>query len=234
MNKILSLVKKFYQASFFGRRASKKKERSREPGQNPKPANRWFLRLTNKEQIFFVKRLSFLTRAGVPILESLRMLRHFRSKQKTRLFDRVIGDVENGQSLATSLAKFDYVFGNFAVNIIRVGESAGILDQNLNYLADELKKKQELRHKIISALVYPGFIVLATLGIVTLLLTFVFPKVLPVFSSLKMTLPWSTRFLIAASNFIIKDGLFLLAGAALAVIIFLVFLRKSRHFIFFS
>ena len=69
-----------------------------------------FYRLTIKEQTFFVKRLSFLIRGGVPILESLRLLRQSRSKHKTQIFDEIIKDVENGQFLAVSLAKIQVIF----------------------------------------------------------------------------------------------------------------------------
>lgn len=187
-----------------------------------------FSRLTIKEQTLFVKRMSFLIRAGVPILEGLRMMRHPRSKSKNLIFDQIISDVENGQSFALSLERFHYIFGNFAINIIRVGESVGILDQNLAYLADELRKKQELRRKILSALVYPCFIVLATLGIVTLLLTFVFPRVLPIFASLKVSLPWSTRLLLFLSSVAIKDGLWILAGAIALIIVSWLLIKKSK------
>jgi len=188
-----------------------------------------FIRLSIKEQTMFVKRLSFLIRAGVPILESLRMVRFFRSKSKNLMFDQIISDVENGHLLSTGLDRFRYIFGDFAVNIIRVGESVGILDQNLMHLAEELRKKQELRRKIIGSLVYPAFIVVASLGIITLLLTYVFPKVLPIFLSLKMSLPWSTRFLIAASDWTVKYGFYAFFGFFVAFLIFWVLRKKSER-----
>jgi len=190
--------------------------------------NKLFSRLSIKEQTLFIKRLSFLIRAGMPILESLRLLRSSRSKGKTKIFDQIIKDVENGQSLAASMGKFSYIFGDFAINIIRVGESAGILEKNLSYLADELKKKQELRRKVISSLIYPCFIVVATFGIVMLLLTFVFPKVLPVFSSLKVSLPWPTKAVIFFSGIAINYGFYILAGVAAVAVIFWLLSKKSE------
>jgi len=187
-----------------------------------------FTNLSIKEQAMFVKRLSFLIHGGVPILESLRLLRRSRSKNKTQIFDQIITDVERGQSLSTSMKKFRYIFGDFALSIVKVGESVGILDQNLNYLAEELKKKQELKRKVISALVYPCFIVAATLGIVVLLLTFVFPKVLPVFSTLKVQLPLPTRALIFLSGLVINYGFYIFAAVVLAVIIFWLLTKKSE------
>ena len=191
-------------------------------------SERIFVRLSTKDQTMFAKRLSFLIHAGVPIIEGLRLLRGFRSKQKAKIFDRIIADVENGQFLSASLEKFRHIFGDFAINIIRVGESVGLLDQNLNYLADELKKKQELRRKIISSLIYPCFIVVATFGIVILLLTFVFPKVLPVFSSLKIKLPWPTQIVIAVSAFVMHYGLYTLVALVAAAILIWLLAKKTE------
>ena len=179
----------------------------------------YFPRLSIKDQTIFAKRLSLLVKAGVPILEGLRMLKTAKSSTKNIILDSVISDVEAGNYLHTSLGKFKNIFGDFAINIIKVGEAGGILDQNLNYLAEELKKKHELRRKIISSLVYPVFIMLATLGVSGMLLIFVLPKILPVFESLSMQLPITTRILIGTSNFLIHYGLYLLAGLFLLAVL---------------
>lgn len=188
-------------------------------------------RLSVKDQAFFAKRLSFLINSGVPILESLQMLREQgRSKTFSGVIDTVADDVANGKSLSRSLGRFPSVFGEFAVNIIRVGESTGILSQNLDYLADELKKKQALRRKTIGALVYPALITVATLGITAFLVVYLFPKIMPVFLSLKMQLPLSTRVVMAVSVFLQQWGILflILLAAAGAACSFL--LKKSKRF----
>ena len=164
-------------------------------------------RMSKQEQVLFAKRLAFLMRAGVPILDSLELLKNqMRNKASIAIFEQVIADVANGHFLSTALEKFKGVFGDFAVNIIRVGEHGGILSDNLHYLAEELKKQQALRKKVMSALFYPIFIVVATLGMVGLLTIVVFPKVLPIFSSINVPLPLSTKILIVASRFLIHFG----------------------------
>jgi type IV pilus assembly protein PilC len=122
------------------------------------------------------------------------------SKSASHIFGDLYLQVENGQYLSAGMNKFKKIFGDFAVNIVRVGEVSGTLSENLNYLAEELKKKQELKRKVVSALVYPILIVFATIGITVMLVAYVFPKILPIFQSFKAQLPWSTRILIAISN----------------------------------
>lgn len=175
--------------------------------------------LNSKEQTLLAKRLSFLMGANVPLIEGLRVLREqARSRGHARMLDLIIGDISQGQSLSRSFGKFPKVFSDFAVHIVRVGESSGTLAQNLNYLADELRKRLVLRRKIVGAFVYPGLITAATLGIVAFLMIYLFPKIMPVFTSLHMKLPLSTRIVMASSNFLRSFGLeFLLALIVLGI-----------------
>ncbi len=137
--------------------------------------------------------------------------------------------MENGQSLSRSLGKFPHVFGDFAINIIKIGESSGILSENLDYLADELKKKQALRRKVVGALVYPALITCATLGITIFLMVYLFPKIMPIFTSLHMALPLSTRIVIFLSNGLRNYGIFILLGLIVAIIAFVVMFRRSAR-----
>jgi len=179
-----------------------------------------FLRISEQEKILFAKNLAVMTKAGMPILDSLRLLqKQAKSKSMKKILDRFTEDVANGQFLSASLEQFKNIFGNFAVNIIRVGEASGILYENLNYLAEELAKKQALRRKILSALIYPAIIVVATAAITGILTIYVFPKILPIFKSLKITLPVTTRILIALSEFLLAYGAYVAAGIVVLIIV---------------
>lgn len=185
--------------------------------------------LSTKEQTFFAKRLSFLIRANIPLLESLEMLRQqTKSRGYKYVLDSVIDDVSNGQYLSKSLGKFQKTFGVFTINIIKIGESSGILSQNLDYLADELKKKQSLRRKVIGAFVYPTLITLATLGITIFLMVYLFPKITPIFGSLHVELPLSTRIVIFLSDLLRDNGLFIFLGLIVLIFGFTLLLKQSR------
>lgn len=193
-----------------------------------------FFRISIKEQILFAKRLGILIYSGLPIMQALQMICNQANSRSTKyVFTQISEDVESGQLLSTSISKFKNIFGEFAINIIRVGELSGSLQHNLHYLAEELKKKQELRRKIIGALVYPLFIGVATLGIAILLTAYVFPKILPIFSSFKSRLPWSTRVLIFFSNGLIHYWLYVILGGIIfiAAVIFILKIRRARLFV---
>jgi type IV pilus assembly protein PilC len=193
-----------------------------------------FVRMSSKDLTFFVKRLSFLTKAGIPVLDSLSMIREQTSaKGYSRVLDSVIDDVSNGQYLSTSLAKHKHIFGDFSINIISFGESTGILSENLEYLAEELKKRQVLRKKIIGAFIYPIIVTLATFGITGFLMIYLFPKIMPVFMSLHIKLPLSTRLVIFLSNFITNNGLEIIAVLLSLTVLFIVLIKKSMGFRFY-
>lgn len=166
-----------------------------------------------KAQTSFAKRLAFLMDAGVPVVEALHMLKEqAKIKSHISVLSVVVEDTASGQALSKSFGKFPKFFNDFAVSIIRVGESSGTLSQSLIFLADELKKRQALRQKVAGALVYPAVLTVATVGITAFLMMYLFPKIMPIFSSLHTELPLTTKIVIAISTFLQLWGLWLLVG----------------------
>lgn len=146
--------------------------------------------------------------AGMPVVEGLNMLRKQKfSSTLTAVFDTLITDVNQGRLLADSLARFPHLFGDFFTNIVRIGETSGTLADNLVYLAEEIKKSRELQSKVRSALIYPAVLLVATIGVVSFLTFFVFPKILPVLSGFNVPLPATTRGLIAFLDFATNYGI---------------------------
>ncbi len=182
----------------------------------------------------FAKRLSILVKSGVPIFESLQILkRQSASPVAKKIFEKVVADVENGQFLSTSLGQYKKIFGDLAVNIIRVGEMSGTLQENLNYLAEELDKKQVLRRKVVSALIYPLIIFVGTVGISILLTVLIFPKIMPIFLSFKFELPITTKILIFVSGIFVHYGFFLLLGlVVIAIGIWALFKIEQTRYVF--
>src|SRR3989344_2480040 len=91
-----------------------------------------------QEQALFAKRLGMILRSGMPIMEGLQMLGgSVRSRSATYMYGHLIEHVESGRPLSTGLEKFRKIFGEFCINIVRVGESSGTLHENLEYLAED-------------------------------------------------------------------------------------------------
>ncbi len=184
--------------------------------------------MNSKQQIFFIKRLSFLIKADVGVLESLTMIRdQTRSKHMIKILDKILSDISNGQFLSTSLATFKNMLSDFAIHIIQFGELSGTLSENLEYLASEMNKRRILTRKITAAFAYPVIVTVATFGITAFLMMYLFPKIMPVFKSLHMQLPWSTRVVIGLSTFICTDGYYALACIALLCAICIFAFKKN-------
>lgn len=196
-----------------------------------------FGKIPLKEQIFFIKRLSFLIKAGIPVLESLNIISdQTKSGAYKNVLTSVIADVSNGQYLSSSLAKHKKSFGDFTINIIGFGESTGILSENLEYLAEELRKKQELKKKIIGAMVYPIIVLIATFAITGFLMLYLFPKITPIFQSIGAGLPLSTRIIMHSSIFLKNYGLLLLSLLLAITVTLIVLVKRNKkvHFVFDS
>ncbi len=184
-------------------------------------------RLSISEQTFFIKRLSFLINANVPILESLTMiLDQTKSASFKKVIIAAIEDMNNGKELSSSLRRWQGVFSDYTLNIIYFAESSGTLSENLEYIALELEKKQALRKKIISAFIYPALVTFATFFITGFLMVYLFPKIMPVFKSLRMELPFSTRIVMFIST-LLREHWFLLGALFIGALIFFIVMFKK-------
>lgn len=162
--------------------------------------------LSETEKLFFIKRLSQLVGAGIPLLESVMMLSAHSTKRTQELSDHIVTTLEQGVSLSRALGHFPKIFGNFEVRVVHIGESSGTLTTSLTYLADELAKQRTLRRSILGSLLYPAIITIATLLITGFLMLYLFPRIMPVFLSLHIPLPLTTRVMIASTTFLLAWG----------------------------
>lgn len=195
---------------------------------NKKPM---FFRLSMEEQMLFAKRLGIMLKAGVPILDALKMMqKQTTSKPSQYVLNDLVKGVEQGQFLHVKLEQYRQYFGDFAINIVKVGEVSGTLHENLSYLSEEIKKKKELRRKVISALVYPLFIVTATIGITILLTVYVFPKILPILQNFTTDLPVTTRILIFVSHAMLHWGWLMALVVVAFGILFAWLIRTKERF----
>lgn len=181
-------------------------------------------------KISFADRLSFLLNSNIPLLESLRILEsQTKDRNKRHFFGRISKEISSGKSFSDAVSPFLDVF---SVSIIQVGEKSGQLGSGLGFLSTELKKKREIRKKVLQALIYPSIVALATFGIVIFLLAFIFPKILPVITGLNISLPLTTRLVIGVSNFFADFWLALFLIIIFIIAIFSLFFHKNQKFRF--
>lgn len=171
--------------------------------------------LSLKDRLFLTKQLSVMIRAGLPLNEALQSIAEERRGLLSRLLSEIRTAVERGKSLHASLSKFPRHFDPFFVQIVRIGEESGTLDETFDYLATHFQKTHELRTKIRSALLYPFIVTSFTIVVALVILIFVFPRLITFFKSAKMPLPLPTRLLLGVGEFVQENWLALLIAHAL-------------------
>ncbi len=169
----------------------------------------------------FTRQLATLLRSGIPLADSLGALvdQVANVRLKTPLSE-VRTNVNEGQSLADSLAKHPKLFDELFVSMVRAGELAGNLDEVLSRLADFLESSQKLKSKIQGAMIYPMVMVVVGTGIMAVLMIKVIPEITSMFTSQGKTLPLNTRFLIGSSAFLGKYWLWIFFSMIAGTILF--------------
>ncbi|MBU4332125.1 type II secretion system F family protein [Patescibacteria group bacterium] len=181
------------------------------------------------QKLFFTKNLQVMIKAGIPLSTALNILARQTPNEKfKRIIFAVHKKVEKGDSLAKSLSEYPKIFSEVFVNMISAGEKSGSLENILGQLTLQMKKTHELLARIKSALAYPAFVILAMVGMGVLMLIFVIPKIIDIFAEINATLPLPTRILIFVSNFIVKNGVWVILGAVVLLVFTIKFLRSKR------
>ncbi|WJY28171.1 type II secretion system F family protein [Sporosarcina trichiuri] len=152
--------------------------------------------------IMFLRQFSTLLRAGVTIVEAIRILSlQVEGKQFKKILTEVNEDLRTGGALSDSFAKHPKAFEPLVINMIKAGELSGTLDDSLDRLAVHYEKAYKTRQKVMSALSYPVVVGIVAVGVVIFLLTFVVPMFVDLFASVGGELPLLTRFVMTSSDF---------------------------------
>ena len=149
------------------------------------------------------RQLAILLAAGVPLVSALEsMIGQLENPTFKRILAQVKESVNEGNSLASSLAQHPKVFSQIYVNMVRAGEASGSLDVVLDRLAEFSEHQQALRGRFRSALAYPIFMACVATLILFFLITFIMPNIMRIFSEMQQSLPTATVLLMGFSNFL--------------------------------
>ncbi|HVS64191.1 MAG TPA: type II secretion system F family protein [Thermoanaerobaculia bacterium] len=177
------------------------------------------LRVPAKSIAIFTRQFSVMLDAGLPLVQCLEIL---GDQEESRTFSEIITtvrtDVESGSSLADAMKRHPKAFDNLYTSMIAAGEAGGILDVILRRLATYIEKVVALRAQVRSALMYPAAVIVIAVGVVYIILWRVIPVFAQMFAGLGAQLPWLTRVVVDASNFVGRYSPFILIGIVLVSI----------------
>lgn len=161
-------------------------------------------RITVKDRVVFMRQLSTLIAAGLPLSQSLRtVMEQTENKQLQAVVQDIVGSVEGGKTLSVSFGKHDTVFDPVIIALVSAGEASGTLDESLQRVADQQEKDAATMSKIKGALTYPLIVLVVIFGVMAFMLFTVVPQVEKLYHDLKRQLPFLTQIMVSAADFLL-------------------------------
>lgn len=185
--------------------------------------------------VIFARQLATMVDSGIPLVQALDVLGEQIEKMSFRTVVCNLRDsIETGSSLSDALSRHPRVFSELFVNMVRAGESSGMLDDILERLADYLEKTSALQRKVKSSFIYPGLVMSMAFIITSILIFKVIPTFKGIFESLGGELPLLTQILIGFSDFAKKSAIFILPGLFLLGLAFLKLIHTEKGRMWFD
>ena len=171
----------------------------------------FFERVKSKDIVVLSRQISTLFEAQVSALKAFTMLAaNTENKLLGHKLTQIGDDLQSGISISGSLARHPDVFSEFYVNMVKVGEETGKLNQVFLHLAEYLDRQYALTSKTRNALIYPAFVVITFFAVMILMFTVVIPKLAAIILDSSQEVPFFTKIVIAISDLFIHYGFFVL------------------------
>lgn len=172
------------------------------------------------ELIVFCRQMYALTKAGIPLIRTMRGLADTtRSQVISEVLDDVTDRLEGGSTMATAMQAHPKVFSELFIAMIHVGENTGQLDDAFKRLSDILELERDTKRRLKQAMRYPMFVVVALVAALMVVNFLVIPKFAAVFNKLGADLPFLTQVLVGTSNFLLGYWYIVLFGIAATLLL---------------
>ncbi len=159
--------------------------------------------IKEKDVLVFTKKLTTMVRAGLPVVDTLELLAdQMESKAFKKVLKQIHLDIESGNSVSVSFSKYNNLFGNIYINLVKAGEASGKLDTFLAKLVENLEKTAKIKANIKSALFYPVILLVVSLAVISIMLIYVVPIFVELFASVGGELPALTQMIMSASDYV--------------------------------
>lgn len=190
-------------------------------------ANRFF-GVSLKDKLMFTRNISVMIASGLPLSRALYNISvQTKNKRFAKTLDNIYKDLQAGSTFADGLAKYPAIFNELFVNMVRVGETSGNLEEVLKILADQLEKEHELTSKVKGAMIYPAVIIVVMVAIGVIMLTYILPKITGAFKDMNVELPLPTRIVIGLSDALKSHSILVFVGLVFLVVSLSIFTKTS-------
>lgn len=176
-------------------------------------------KLNKTDLLMLTRQFGTLLKAGIPILQAVTGLKNgSHQPEMTKLLSSLHASLDKGAELSAAMAKHPQFFDDYYVNMIRVGESAGKLDEVFARLYIQLDFDRRMRQKVKAVLRYPSFVFTAIVAATMIVMVYVIPAFSGVYGAMHTDLPLATKILMGVSGAMSRNWTAILAVMALAAI----------------
>lgn len=166
----------------------------------------------------------------MPIVESVQFaLQHSKNKKVQKSLRATLERLETGDSFSNGLFQYPDVWDRTTVSLVWSGELSGTLSDHCLHASNLLEYKSDFIKRIGTALLYPIIVFILCASLISFLLFFIYPKIMPVFSSMHVALPLSTRIILSLQKFISSWGLYIFVGTVIVSILIWILKKKYIH-----
>ena len=199
---------------------------------HPADVNSKSNKIKTKDLIFFITQLSTYIKAGIPLVESLKILsRQYKNANYQRIFRSLIYELSMGASLSDAMDKQGVAFPKLLINMVKVSEMTGELPEALDDMAEYYTEIDRTRKQMITALTYPAIIFVVAIAAIIFIMVWVVPRFVTIYSSMEgAELPGITQFVLNASKFLQEKWLGLILGISLFILIFVYMYKNIKSF----
>ncbi len=197
---------------------------------NPNRLNK--TKIKTRDLIFFCTQLSTYLKAGITLVESLKILSHqFRNKTYSRIFRTMIYDLTMGDNFSTAMDKEGDAFPRLLINMVKTSEMTGELPEVLDNMSDYFTETDKTRRQMITAMTYPTIIFIFAVAAVVFIMVYVVPQFVEIYEGIDgSTIPAITIFVMNLSYFLQNNYLYLIIGVLLIVLIFIYLYKNIKAF----
>ena len=188
------------------------------------------VKFKNKDLIFLLTQLSTYLKAGITLVEALRILsRQYKKKSYQNILKSVVYDLTMGDNLSDAMDKQNVAFPKLLINMVKTAEMTGELPEVLDDMVEYYSEIEQTRKQMITALTYPSLVFVFAVAVITFILVFVIPQFTDIYTSMDgVEIPAFTLMVMAASDFLTEYAILILIVIIIICIIYVVLYKNVR------
>jgi type IV pilus assembly protein PilC len=188
-------------------------------------------RISPKDIAVFSRQLATMLKSGVPLVTAMQIISGGLKNPRMRtMVDKIRAEVESGSSLHEALSEYPVQFDELYINLVKAGESAGVLDTILDNIATHKERIESIKGKIKKALYYPAAVITVAIIVSSILLVYVIPQFEGIFQSFGADLPAFTKMIVGMSHWMQDYGVYLMLAIAALITAIIMIKKRSEKF----